>query len=302
MLGIPHLVIAVNKLDLVDWSEERFLEIRDDVEAFLPQLDVFKDVKFIPLSALNGDNVVEPSTRTPWFEGPTLLRHLETVHIASDWNMSAFRFPVQWVNRPNNPTHPELHDFRGLSGQIAGGIVKVGQKVMILPSGLRSTVKEIWTYDGQLNEAFCPQSVTLQLADDLDVSRGDMIVGSEMLPGVSVDLQARVCWMAQRPLQANRKFFLKHNTQTVQVIVTGIESKLDIQNFESQAGATELAMNDIGVIRLRTARPLVYDGYSTNRFTGSFVLVEQGTNATVAAGMLAAPRTPFKPELDDFAI
>jgi len=302
MLGIPHLVIAVNKMDLVDWSEDRYWEIRDAVEAFLPQLDVFKDVKFIPMSALDGDNVVERSAKAPWFEGPTLLRHLETVHIASDWNLSALRFPVQWVNRPNNPTHPELHDFRGLSGQLAGGIVKVGQKVMILPSGMRSTVKEIWTYDGKLEEAFCPQSVTIQLADDIDVSRGDMIVGAEQLPGVSVDLQARVCWMAQRPLQVNRKFFLKHNTQTAQAIVTEIESKLDIHSFESRPDAAELAMNDIGIIRLRTARPLVYDGYATNRFTGSFVLVEQGTNATVAAGMLVAPQSPFKPELDDFAI
>jgi bifunctional enzyme CysN/CysC/sulfate adenylyltransferase subunit 1 len=302
MLGIPHLVIAVNKMDLVDWSEERFLEIREAVEAFLPKLDVFKDVKFIPLSALNGDNVVEPSARTPWFEGPTLLRHLETVHIASDWSLSALRFPVQWVNRPNNPTHPELHDFRGLSGQIAGGIVKVGQKVMVLPSGLRSTVKEIWTYDGKLDEAFCPQSVTIQLADDVDVSRGDMLVGPELFPGVSVDLQARVCWMAQRPLQLNRKFHLKHTTQTVQALVTGIESKLDIHTFDSHLDATELAMNDIGVIRLRTAKPLVYDGYNINRTTGAFVLVEPGTNATVAAGMLRPPLAAFKPELDDFAI
>jgi len=302
MLGIPHLVIAVNKMDLVDWSEERFLEIREAVEDFLPKLDVFKDVKFIPMSALNGDNVVEVSKFTPWFEGPTLLRHLETVHIASDWNLSALRFPVQWVNRPNNPTHPELHDFRGLSGQIAGGIVKVGQKVLVLPSGLRSTVKEIWTYGGKLEEAFCPQSVTVQLSDDLDVSRGDVIVGSDQLPGVSVDLQARVCWMAQRPLQVNRKFFLKHATQSVQAIVTGIESKLDIHTFDSQLDATELTMNDIGVIRLRTARPLVYDGYVTNRSTGAFVLVEQGTNATVAAGMLRSPLEPFKSELDDFTI
>jgi bifunctional enzyme CysN/CysC/sulfate adenylyltransferase subunit 1 len=302
MLGIPHLVIAVNKMDLVDWSEERFLEIREAVEDFLPKLDVFKDVKFIPMSALHGDNVVEPSKQATWFEGPTLLRHLETVHIASDWNLSTLRFPVQWVNRPNNPTDHDWHDFRGLSGQIAGGIVKVGQKVMVLPSGLRSTVKGIWTYDGKLDEAFCPQSVTLQLEDDIDVSRGDMIVGSELLPGVSVDLQARICWMAQKPLQANKKFFLKHSTQTVQTIVTGIESKLDIHTFDSQSDATELTMNDIGIIRLRTARPLVYDGYGTNRSTGAFVLVEQGTNATVAAGMLKAPLESFKPELDDFTI
>src|SRR5213594_3155619 len=213
LLGIPHLLIAVNKMDLVDWSEERFLEIREEIEAFLPRLDVFKDVKFIPISALNGDNVVEPSKRTPWYEGPTLLGHLETVHIASDWNLSAFRLPVQWVNRPNNPRDAKLHDFRGFSGQIAGGVVKVGQKVLALPSGMRSTVKEIWTYDGLLQEAFCPQSVTILLEHDLDVSRGDTLIGPEDLPGMSADLRARVCWMNPRPLQAGKKYFLKHTTQ-----------------------------------------------------------------------------------------
>src|SRR5262249_37350395 len=153
---------------LVDWSEERFLEIRDEIESFLPRLDVLMDVKFIPLSALNGDNVVQPSNHTPWYAGPTLLGHLETVHIASDWDLSAFRFPVQWVNRPNNPQSPALHDFRGLSAQIAAGIIKVGDKVMVLPAGLRTSVKEIWTYNGKLQEAFCPQSVTLVLEHDID--------------------------------------------------------------------------------------------------------------------------------------
>lgn len=302
LLGIPHLVIAVNKMDLVDWSEDRFLEIREAIEAFLPKLDVFKDVKFIPISALNGDNVVEPSKHTPWFEGPTLLRHLETVHIASDWNLSALRFPVQWVNRPNNPTNKELHDFRGLSGQIASGIVKVGQKIMVLPAGLRSTVKQIWTYDGPLPEAFCPQSVTLVLEHDLDVSRGDMLVGMEGLPGMSTELQARVAWMHPKPLQPGRKFFLKHSTQTVQAIVTSLENKVDIHTFDPLPSPAEIAMNDIGEVRVRTAKPLVFDGYRTNRLTGSFILVEPGTNATVGAGMLLPPTETVKPEYNDFAI
>ena len=302
MLGIPHLVIAVNKMDLVEWSEERFLEIREAVEAFLPKLDVFKDVKFIPISALNGDNVVDPSKHTPWFEGPTLLRHLETIHIASDWNLSALRFPVQWVNRPNNPTNQDLHDFRGLSGQIASGIVRVGQKVMILPGGLRSSVKQIWTYDGPLPEAFCPQSVTLVLEHDLDISRGDMLVGLEGLPGMSAELQARVAWMHPKPLQAGRKFYLKHSTQTVQAIVTSLESKVDIHTFDPQPTPAELTMNDIGEVRLRTAKPLVFDGYAANRLTGSFILIEQGTNATVGAGMLLPPTETVKPEYNDFAI
>ena len=301
LLGIPHLVIAVNKMDLVDWSEERFLEIRTAVEDFLPKLDTFKDVKFIPLSALNGDNVVEPSKHTPWYAGPALLAHLETVHIASDWNLSGFRFPVQWVNRPNNPTDPKLHDFRGLSGQIAGGIIKTGQQVMALPSGLRSTVKEIWTYDGSLHEAFSPQSVTLVLQDDLDISRGDMLIGVDHRPGMSTELCARVCWMNPRPLQVGKKYFLKHTAQTVQTIVTSLDSRIDIHTFDPEP-AKELAMNDIGVVRLRTAKPVVFDGYGNNRLTGSFILVEQGTNHTVAAGMLDAPVELVRPECDDFTI
>jgi bifunctional enzyme CysN/CysC/sulfate adenylyltransferase subunit 1 len=302
LLGIPHLVIAVNKMDLVDWSEDRFLEIREAIEAFLPRLDVFRDVKFIPISALEGDNVVEPSKNTPWFEGPTLLRHLETVHIASDWNMSALRFPVQWVNRPNNPTDKNLHDFRGVSGQIAGGIVKVGQKIMVLPNCLKSTVKEIWTLDGNLPEAFCPQSVTLVLEHDIDVSRGDVVVGSEFLPGASADLHARICWMHPRPLQRGKKYFLKHTTQTVQASVTSLESRINIKTFDPEPGPPELGMNDIGEIKLRTSKPLIFDGYSTNRLTGSFILIEQGTNATAAAGMLLPPTELVKPEYNDFAI
>ena len=302
LLGIPHLVIAVNKMDLVDWSEERFLEIRDAIEGFLPKLDAFKDVKFTPISALNGDNVVDFSKQTPWYCGPTLLGHLETVHIASDWNLSGFRFPVQWVNRPNNPTDKTLHDFRGLSGQIAGGIVKVGQKVMVLPSGMKSTVKEIWTYDGQLQEAFCPQSVTLVLEHDIDISRGDMIVGLDNLPGMGSELRARVCWMNQRPLQRGKKYFLKQTTQTVQAIVTSIDSRIDIETFDSIPEPPELGVNDIGEIRLRVSKPLIFDGYSKNRLTGSFILVEQGTNQTLAAGMLCPPTELVKPEYNDFAI
>ena len=301
LLRIPHLVIAVNKMDLVDWSEARFQEIRDEFESFLPRLDI-KDVKFIPMSALNGDNVVDPSTHTPWYVGPTLLGHLETVHIASDWNLQGLRFPVQWVNRPNDPTNHDLHDFRGLSGQIASGIVRTGQRVMVLPSGVKSTVKQIWTLDGPLEEAFCPQSVTLQLEHDLDVSRGDMIVGLDSLPGMSTDLRAKVCWMNPRPLQRGRKYFLKHSTQTVQAMVTALESRTDIRTFDAEPEPAELGMNDIGDVRIKTAKPVVFDGYATNRLTGAFILIEQGTNATVAAGMLQPPMEAVKPEYNDFAI
>jgi bifunctional enzyme CysN/CysC/sulfate adenylyltransferase subunit 1 len=302
LLGIPHVVFAVNKMDLVDWSEERFLEIRDAIEAFLPKLGVLKDVKFIPISALNGDNVVDASDKTPWYQGPTLLGHLETVHIASDWDLTAFRLPVQWVNRPNNPADHALHDFRGFSGQIARGIVKVGQQVMVLPEGLKTTVKEIWTYDGVVDEAFAPQSITLRLAHEIDVSRGDMIVGLENLPGMGSELRARVCWVNQRPLQRGKKYFLKHTTQTVQVVVTSLDSRIDIQTYEAEPEPSELTMNGIGEIHLRTSKPLIYDGYATNRLTGSFILIEQGSNQTVGAGMLFPPTEPVKPEYQDFAI
>ncbi len=301
LLRIPHLVVAINKMDLVGWSEQRFHEIRAQFEEFLPRLDI-KDVKFIPMSALNGDNVVDPSPHTPWYVGPTLLGHLETVHIASDWNLNGFRLPVQWVNRPNNPTDQSLHDFRGFSGQIAGGIVKTGQKVIAFPAGIVSTVKQIWTYDGPVAEAFCPQSVTLVLEHDIDISRGSMLVGLDQLPGSSSELQAEVCWMHARALQPGKKYFLKHTTHTVQVVVTEIVNKLNLATLESEEGAPELAMNDIGEIRLRTAKPLVFDGYATNRLTGSFILIEQGTNATVAAGMLNPPREIVKPENGDYVI
>jgi len=302
LLGIPHLIIAVNKMDLVDWSEERYQEIRDEIEAFLPKLDVFRDVKFIPISALEGDNVVDASKKTPWYEGPTLLNHLETVHIASDWNLSALRFPVQWVNRPNDPTDKQLHDFRGLSGQLASGIIRANQEVVVLPIGIKTTVKEIWTYDGSLPEAFCPQSVTLCLAHDIDISRGDMIVGLDNLPGRSADLHARICWMHIRPLQAGKKYFLKHATQTVQAVVTQLESRINFDTLEPEAAPAALAVNDIGIVRIKTARPIVFDSYTTNRLTGSFILIEQGTNATVAAGMLFPPTEAVKPEYTDFAI
>jgi bifunctional enzyme CysN/CysC/sulfate adenylyltransferase subunit 1 len=227
---------------------------------------------------------------------------LESVHIASDWNLNGFRLPVQWVNRPNNPTDPALHDFRGVSGQIAGGIVREGQKVIAFPAGIMTTVKQIWTFDGPVAEAFCPQSVTVVLQDDVDVSRGSMLIGLDHPPGSSRDLQANVCWMHARPLQPGKKYYLKHTTHTVQVVVTELLSKLNMATLDREAGPAALAMNDIGEIRLQSARPLVFDGYATNRLTGSFILIEQGTNATVAAGMLLPPREAVKPESVDYVI
>ncbi len=229
LLRIPHLVVAVNKMDLVNWSEERF---------------------------------------------PTLLGHLETVHIGSDWNLNGLRFPVQWVNRPNKPTDSKLHDFRGFSGQIAGGVVRVGQTIMVLPSGLKGTVKEVWTYDGALQEAFCPQSVTVVLNEEIDVSRGDMLVGMDALPGMSTELQARICWMHPKALQAGRKYLIKHTNHGAQVVISSIENRINVQTFESEPAPRELAINDIGEIKFRASKPLIFDGYASNRLTGSFILIE----------------------------
>jgi bifunctional enzyme CysN/CysC/sulfate adenylyltransferase subunit 1 len=302
LLRIPHVVVAVNKMDLVGWSRARFEEIRQTFEEFLPRLGI-QDVTFIPISALNGDNVVTHSEHTPWYQGPTLLSHLETVHIGSDHNLHEFRFPVQWVNRPNQPQDPALHDFRGFSGQIAGGVVRVGQRVLALPAGLITTVKQIWTYDGPREEAFCPQSVTLVLADDIDISRGSTLVGLEApLPGASTELHAKLCWMHPRPLQRGRKYLLKHGSQTVQTVVSTIEHRLDIETLEPQSAPDELALNDLGEVRLRTANPIFFDGYTTNRLTGSFILIEQGTNQTVAAGMLYPPGEAVRLEAEDLSI
>ncbi|MCU0781213.1 MAG: GTP-binding protein [Akkermansiaceae bacterium] len=302
LLGIPHLVLAVNKMDLVDWSEERFLEIRAEVEDFLPKLDSFRDVKFVPISALDGGNVVAPAPETPWYGGPTLLNHLETVHIASDWNLSHLRLPVQWINRPHQPRDLTLHDFRGFSGQLAGGIVRTGQPVFILPSGHRSTVREIHTPEGPVNEAFCPQSVTVVLSDDLDISRGDMIVGFDGPPGVSSHLRARICWMRPGPLRPGARFFLKHTSRTVQAMVTELVHLMDIRTFEPEAAPAELPLNGIGEVRIKTSAPIVHDGYTANRLTGSFILIEPGTNHTVAAGMLLPPVETVNPAFDDFVI
>jgi bifunctional enzyme CysN/CysC/sulfate adenylyltransferase subunit 1 len=303
LLGIPHIVIAVNKMDLVDWSEERFWEIRDEFEAFLPRLDVLGDVKFIPISALNGDNVVEASRHTPWYEGPPLLGHLESVHIASDWNLVGLRLPVQWVNRPNDPRDPRLHDFRGFSGQLSGGILNRGQRVIVLPSGQITRVQDIWTYDGSLEEAFCPQSVTVRLEDDVDCSRGDMIVGLDCLPGCGTDLEAEIVWMHQRPLTSGRKFLLKHTTNNCRAVVTVLENRINIASLEAEPEPPpQLGLNEIGRVRLKTSRPLVFDAYQQNRLTGSFILIEEGSNHTVAAGMLQPPRELYKPDFEDFAI
>jgi sulfate adenylyltransferase subunit 1 len=240
--------------------------------------------------------------KTPWYDGPSLLDHLETVHIASDRNLNTFRFPVQWVNRPNNPTDKKLHDFRGLSGQIASGIVRKGSGSRRAARRHQDQGADIWTYDGSLDEAFCPQSVTLCLEHDIDISRGDMLVGVENLPGRVRNCPGASLLDARASVAAGKKYFLKHATQTVQAIVTKLESRINMTTLEPEPDPAALAINDIGGIRIKTAKPIVFDGYTTNHLTGSFILIEQGTNATVAAGMLSAPTEAVKPEYTDFAI
>lgn len=301
LLRIPHLVVAVNKMDLVGWSEARFQEIRAQCEAFLPRLGI-RDVTFIPLSALHGDNVVTPSPRAPWHAGPALLAHLESVHIGSDHDLARFRFPVQWVNRPNRPADAALHDFRGVSGRIAGGIVRRGDTVLVLPAGVATRVQRIHTLDGDLDAAFAPQSVTLVLEHDVDVSRGSMLVQPEAPPGVATDLRAQLCWMHPRPLRPGRRLLLKHTTQTVPVVVTELTQRLDLTTFEPGPAPAEFALNDLGGVRLRTARPVFHDAYAANRLTGSFILIDPDTHATAAAGMLEAPAEPFRPGHGDYSI
>jgi len=302
LLRIPHLVVAINKMDLVGWSEARFEEIRAEFETFLPRLAI-KDVKFIPVSALLGDNVVDPSKNTPWYKGSTLLGHLETVHIGSDLNLNEFRMPVQWVNRPRSKSDDQaLHDFRGFSGQISGGIIRVGQKITALPGGLTTTVKAIWNQDGETTEAFCPQSVTLCLEDDIDISRGSMLVETDELPGSGTELRALVCWMHASELKKGRKYLLKHTSHTVPVIIEDIPSRLDISTLEHVKAPESLAMNDIGEVKLRTAKPIFYDSYKINRLTGSFILIDPSSGATLAAGMLHAAPEVAKPEYNDIMI
>ena len=295
LLKIPHLVVCVNKMDLVGYSEARYEEIKEQFMAFVPRLDI-RDVTFIPISALAGDNVVDPSPHMPWYRGATLLGELESVYIASDVNLKDFRFPVQYVIRPYKD---EFHDFRGFAGQIAGGTVKVGDEVTVLPSRRTSRIKEIYTFEGPIQEAFAPMSVTLRLEDEIDISRGDMIVGMFNQPHVLTEHEANLSWMAETPLQLGRKYAIKHNTNSQRVIVTDLKYKVNIHTLENEAGATTLGLNDIGRVRFKTTKPLVYDNYRKSRGTGSFILIDEATNATVAAGMLYSPSPePAQPEFD----
>ena len=284
LLRIPHLVFAVNKMDLVGWDEATFRRIEEEFRDFAARLDV-QDIAFIPISALTGANVVTRATETPWYHGPTLLYHLETVHIASDRNMIDVRFPVQWVVRPQSES-PEHHDYRGYAGQVAGGVMRPGDDLVVLPSGMPTKIARIEQGGVEIDAAFAPMSVTIHLTDDVDVSRGDMLCRPNNQPTVGQDLDAMVCWMGEKPLSAKGRYALKHTTRWTRALVGEVVYRLDIQTGHRDETSTELAKNDIGRVRLRTMTPVLYDPYRRNRTTGSFILVDEETNATVAAGML----------------
>jgi sulfate adenylyltransferase large subunit len=286
LLRTPHLVVCVNKMDLVDYDPGVFAAIVEDFRTWSTGLE-FVEATFIPISALKGDNVVEPSATMPWYTGPTLLHHLESVEIAGDRNLTDWRFPVQWVVRPQ---HDDAHhDYRGYAGQVAGGVLTAGEEVVVLPSGRTTRLAGIDTFDGPLEQAFPPQSVTLLLEDDLDVSRGDLIARPSDAPTVARELEAIVCWMADAPLQAGGRYALKHTTRAARAIVEDVDWHLDVETLSREENSHGLALNEIGHVRLRLSTPLAFDPYERNRTTGSFILVDEATNDTVGAGMIVAP-------------
>ena len=282
LLQIPHLVVCINKMDLVDYKEDVYNNIKAEFEKFSFKLDV-KDVHFIPISALKGDNIVDRSQNMPWFEGSTLLYYLENVHIGSDHNFIDARFPIQHVIRPNTD---EFHDYRGYAGRVAGGIWKKGDQVTLLPSGFQSKIAKIDSMDGELEEAYPPLSVSLLLEDDLDLSRGEMIVRENNQPNVDQDIELMICWFSEKPMQLNGKYTLFHTTREARCVIKEIRYKLNINTLHRDQEDLKIGMNDIGRISIRTTKPLFFDSYRKNRITGSVILIDEGTNATVAAGMI----------------
>lgn len=282
LLRVPHIVVCVNKMDLVGYDQTVFEELKAEFRAFATKLDI-SDLTFVPVSALHGDNVVTRSANMPWYEGTSLLHHLEDLHIASDRNLIDVRFPVQYVIRPMSDAH---HDYRGYAGMIAGGVLKPGDEVVVLPSGFTSTIAGIDTFDGPVDEAFPPMSVTVRLADDVDVSRGDMICRPHNQPTVSQDVEAMVCWMVDQPLLPNAKLAIKHTTRNVRAVVRDLQYRLDVNTLHRDETAESLKLNEIGRVTLRTTQPLFFDEYRRNRTTGSFILIDEATNTTAGAGMI----------------
>lgn len=282
LLGIPHIIFCINKMDLVDYSEEVYENIKSDIEAFASKLDV-KDIRFVPISALKGDNVVHKSENMDWYGGSTMLYMLENIHIGSDHNHIDVRFPVQHVIRPMSD---KFHDFRGYAGRIAGGVLKPGDEVTVLPSGFGSKIKSISTMNGDIDEAFAPMSVTVTLEDEIDISRGDMLVRENNKPHIEQDIDVMLCWMSDKKLVPNGKYGLKHTTNDVRCLVKEIQYKVDVNTLHRNEEDRTVGMNDIARVKLRTTKPLYFDRYTRNRVTGSLIIIDEATNETVAAGMI----------------
>jgi bifunctional enzyme CysN/CysC len=290
LLRIPHLVVCVNKMDLVDFDEQVFRGIVEEFEGFAAKLDV-PDVTFIPISALLGDNVVERSEAMPWYQGPPLLYHLEHVHIASDRNLIDVRFPVQWVIRPRSGSGT---DYRAYAGQVAGGVLRPGDEVVVLPSGQRSTIAGIDTFDGPVAEAFPPMSVALRLTDDIDVSRGNTIARAQNQPTVSSSFECLLCWMSEQPLSPDRRYLVKHTTRTASVSGVEMRYRIDLEQLHRDEGASTLELNDLGRVRIELSSPLVFDSFRRNKVTGSLIVIDEATNETVAAGTILDTETEVK--------
>ena len=282
LLQIPHVAVCVNKMDLVDYSEDDFNSIKKEFENFSSKLEI-KDVHFIPISALKGDNVVDRSKNMQWYEGSTLMHLLENVHIGSDENHIDCRFPVQYVIRPQSKEYP---DYRGYAGRIAGGVFKAGDKIKILPSGIDSTIKSIDTYNGKIEEAFAPMSVCITLEDDIDISRGDMLVREHNQPEIGQEMDLMICWMNSKKLIVRGKYTIKHTSQTARCIIKEVRYKMDINTLHRIEDENEIGLNDIGRIAIKTTKPLFFDKYSRNRNTGSVIIIDEATNETVGAGMI----------------
>ena len=282
LLQIPHIAVCINKMDLVDHSKEAFDKIKKDFEDFATKLEI-KDVRFIPISALNGDNVVDRSENMDWYDGSTLMHLLENIHIGSDHNHVDCRFPVQYVVRPQSAEYP---DYRGYAGRIEGGVFKAGDEVTVLPSGFTSKIKSIDTFDGEIEQAFSPMSVCMTLEDDIDISRGDMIVRENNQPIIEQDVDLMICWMNERKMIPRGKYTIRHTSQTARCIIKDVKYKMDINTLHRNEEDKEIGLNDIGRISIRTTKPLFFDSYRRNRNTGSIILVDEATNETVAAGMI----------------
>lgn len=283
LLGIPHLVICVNKMDLVAYSEERYEEIVETYKAFASKMDI-NDIQYVPISALKGDNIVERSKHMEWYNGPTLMYLFEHIHIASDYNVIDARFPVQYVLRPQQVEG--FQDYRGFGGRVASGVFRPGERVTVLPSGFESTIRSILEYDRPVEEAYPPMSVSLELENSIDISRGDMIAKPNNQPQAGQDIDAMLCWFSQKPLQVGGKYALRHTTADVRAMIKDVVYKMDIHELRRMEGEKSVGMNDICRIHLRTTKPLFYDPYKQNRITGSFILVDEATQNTVAAGMI----------------